>query len=62
MKFPLVRFRSHTIVFLPHAGQVYVFGLACAGTAETKITSYVTIPQKLPISFLSYKTMKQVSL
>ncbi|CAF4157074.1 unnamed protein product [Rotaria sp. Silwood2] len=52
--------RSHTIIFLPNTGQVSVFGLACAGTQDTKLTSYITIPQKLPIQFLSYKTMKQL--
>lgn len=59
--FSFVRTRSHTIVFVPQTGHVYVFGLACAGTSDTQMTSYVTIPQKLPIAFLSYKTMKEVS-
>jgi hypothetical protein len=34
--------------------------LACAGRLDTQITSYITIPQKLSMPFLSYKTMKQL--
>ncbi|CAM4858154.1 unnamed protein product [Rotaria socialis] len=52
--------RSHTVIFLPNVGQVSVFGLACVGRHDTKITSYITIPQKLPIQFLPYKTMEQL--
>ncbi|CAF4634181.1 unnamed protein product [Rotaria sp. Silwood1] len=52
--------RSHTVIFHPNIGQVSAFGLACAGDQDTKITSYITVPQKLPIRFLSYNTMKQL--
>ncbi|CAF3739050.1 unnamed protein product [Adineta steineri] len=52
--------RSHTVIFLPKSGQVSVFGLACAGRSDTHVTTCVTIPQKLPIHFLTPKTMKQL--
>ncbi|CAF1021817.1 unnamed protein product [Adineta steineri] len=50
--------RSHTVVFMPNDGQISTFGLACAGNKDTKVTSCSTIPQKLDMPFLSYKTMK----
>jgi hypothetical protein len=53
-------FRSYTVIFLPNIGQISTFGLACAGRVDTKITSFATIPQKLSMPFLPYKTMKQV--
>ncbi|CAF1039515.1 unnamed protein product [Rotaria sordida] len=52
--------RSHTVIFMPNVGQISTFGLACAGRVDTKITTYATIPQKLAMPFLPYKTMKQL--
>ncbi|CAF0994212.1 unnamed protein product, partial [Didymodactylos carnosus] len=51
--------RSHTVVFVPNAGQILTFGLACAGGVDTQLTSFVTIPQKLQYPFVSYRKMKQ---
>jgi len=56
----LYLFRSHTVIFIPTAGQISTFGLACAGRTDTKQTSCTSIPQKLAMPFLPYKTMKQV--
>lgn len=53
--------RSHTVTFMPSLGQISTFGLASAGRAETKLVSSTAIPQKLPLPFLPYKTMKQVT-
>ncbi|UJR38108.1 hypothetical protein I4U23_030788 [Adineta vaga] len=52
--------RSHTAIFLPKTGQVYVCGLACAGRVDTHITSYITTPQKLPINFSTQKNVNQL--
>ena len=53
--------RSHTVTFMPNLGQISTFGLASAGRADTKLVSSTAIPQKLPLPFLPYKTMKQVT-
>jgi hypothetical protein len=45
---------------LPNAGQIATFGLACNGRVDTKSNSVTSIPQKLPMPFLPYKTMKQL--
>jgi hypothetical protein len=45
---------------MPNAGQISTFGLACAGRIDTKLTSFTSIPQKLAMPFLPYKTMKQL--
>jgi hypothetical protein len=45
---------------MPNAGQISTFGLACAGRVDTKLTSFISIPQKLAMPFLPYKTMKQL--
>ncbi|CAF1080148.1 unnamed protein product [Rotaria sordida] len=52
--------RSHTVIFHPNIGQVSVFGLACAGNQDTKITSYITVPQRVSLKLLPYKTMIQL--
>ncbi|CAF3921345.1 unnamed protein product, partial [Rotaria sp. Silwood1] len=46
---------------MPNIGHISTFGLACAGRIDTKLTTYATIPQKLAIPFLPYKTMKQLN-
>jgi hypothetical protein len=53
-------FRSHTVIFMPNVGQISTFGLACSGRIDTKATSFTSIPQKLAMPFLPYKTMKQL--
>ena len=45
---------------MPVVGQISTFGLACSGHFDTKVTTCVTIPQKLRVPFLPYKIMKQV--
>lgn len=45
---------------MPNIGQISTFGLACTGRTDTKLTTCATIPQKLALPFLPYKTMKQV--
>jgi hypothetical protein len=52
--------RSHTVIFLPNTGQISTFGLACNGRIDTKATTFTSIPQKLAMPFLPYKTMKQL--
>ena len=56
----LVLLRSYTVIYIPKDGQIFTFGLACTGGAETKLDTFTTIPQKLSIPFLPYKTMKHV--
>ncbi|CAF0974051.1 unnamed protein product [Adineta ricciae] len=51
--------RSHTAIYLPKTGQVYLCGLACAGRAGTQLTTYTTVPQKLPRNLLLPKTTNQ---
>ncbi|CAF4429539.1 unnamed protein product [Rotaria socialis] len=53
--------RSHTVIFMPNIGQISTFGLACAGRIDTKLTTFASIPQKLVMPFLPYKTMKQLN-
>ncbi|CAF1465462.1 unnamed protein product [Rotaria magnacalcarata] len=53
--------RSHTVIFMPNIGQISTFGLACAGRLDTKLTTFASIPQKLVMPFLPYKTMKQLN-
>lgn len=36
--------------------------MACAGRPDTKITSQITVPQKVPMPFISYSTIEQVYL
>jgi len=45
---------------MPNVGQISTFGLACTGRIDTKATSFTSIPQKLAMPFLPYKTMKQL--
>lgn len=56
-----MKFRSHTVIYLPKTGQVVVFGLGCAGRANTQIGTCLLLPQKLPIEFHAYKPEKAVS-
>lgn len=45
---------------MPNAGQISTFGLGCAGRIDTKVNTLVSIPQKLAMPFLPYKTMRQL--